>query len=157
QPKQTYRVRNPIETRAGYSLRNIRRNAMYLKATVFSAAILMAGCASVQAPSSAVNLPDKLKPSNESLALIVPPKGVRIYECRAQGGNYVWAFVAPEAELFDATGKRIGKHYAGPHWESPDGSRIVGSVRESAASPRFDSIPWVLLTAKSVGSQGSFS
>ena len=73
-----------------------------------SLAVLAAGCATT------VQVPERLKPgSNESLALVVPAKGVQIYECRA--GK--WAFVAPEAELFDRAGKKIGKHYAGPHWE----------------------------------------
>ena len=43
-------------------------------------------------------VPENLKPAaNESLALVVPAKGVQIYECR----DGKWAFVAPEAELFD--------------------------------------------------------
>ena len=106
-------------------------------------------------------MPDKLTPrANESLAMIVPAKGVQIYECRAkkdQAGTYEWAFVAPEADLFDTTGKKIGRHYAGPHWESTDGSKIAGTVKERADSPRSDAIPWLLLSAKSVGPQGSFS
>ena len=123
--------------------------------------LLVAACASVQTPTRTVNVPDKLKPrANESLAMIVAAKGVQIYECRAkkdQAGAYEWAFVAPEAELFDTGGKKIGKHYAGPHWESTDGSKVAGTVKERADAPRGDAIPWLLLVTKSVGSQGSFS
>ena len=123
--------------------------------------LLVAGCAGLQPPKSTVAVPDKLKPgANESLAMVVPAKGVQIYECRArkdQPGGYEWAFVAPEADLFDAGGKRIGKHYAGPHWEAADGSRIVGALKERADAPAADAIPWLLLTAKSVGPAGSFS
>ena len=94
-------------------------------------------------------MPDKLKAgANESLAMIVPAKGVQIYECRArkdQVGAYEWAFVAPEADLFDARGNRIGRHYAGPHWESTDGSKISGTVKERADAPAADAIPWLLL------------
>ena len=108
-----------------------------------------------------VKMPDKLKPgSSESLAMIVSAKGVQIYECRArtdQAGGYAWAFVAPEADLFDARGNRIGRHYAGPHWESTDGSKILGTVKERADAPVADAIPWLLLAAESVGSEGSFS
>jgi len=108
-----------------------------------------------------VRVPDKLKPgANKSLAMIVPAKGVQIYECRArkdQVGEYEWAFVAPEADLFDARGNRIGRHYAGPHWESTDGSKILGAVKERADAPAADAIPWLLLATKSVGSEGSFS
>ncbi|TMH88343.1 MAG: DUF3455 domain-containing protein, partial [Betaproteobacteria bacterium] len=82
--------------------------------------------------------------------MIVPAKGVQIYECRArkdQVGGYEWAFVAPEADLFDAGGNRIGRHHAGPHWESTDGSKVLGTVKERADAPAADTIPWLLLTA----------
>ena len=108
----------------------------------------LAGCA------SSVSVPDSLKPAaGESLALVVPAQGDQIYECRA--GK--WAFVAPEAELFNRAGKKIGRHYAGPHWESLDGSRIVGAVKARADAPRAGDIPWLLLSAKSVGAEGAFS
>jgi len=119
----------------------MKRNSIVLS-------ILAAGCAST------IAVPDSLKPdARESLALVVPAKGVQIYECR--GGS--WVFVAPEAELYDAAGKKIGRHYAGPHWESADGSRIVGSVKQRADAPGAGAIPWLLLGAKSVGSEGAFS
>ena len=108
-----------------------------------------------------VNVPDKLKPAmTESLSMIVRAKGVQIYECRAkkdQAGAYEWAFVAPEADLFDARGNKTGRHYAGPHWESNDGSKVLGTVKERADAPAADAIPWVLLATKSVGSEGAFS
>jgi uncharacterized protein DUF3455 len=116
--------------------------------TLIVAIAALAGCA------SSVSVPDSLKPAaDESLALVVPAKGDQIYECR--GGK--WAFLAPEAELFDRAGKKIGRHYAGPHWESLDGSRIVGAVKARADAPRAGDIPWLLLSAKSVGAEGAFS
>ena len=119
------------------------------------AALLAAGCATRQT----VAVPDKLKPGpGESLAMIVPAKGVQIYECRAgKDGGYEWAFVAPEADLFDTRGNRIGRHYAGPHWEAADGSKVIASLKERADAPQADAIPWLLLSAKSVGPAGSFS
>ena len=131
------------------------------KVAAFLLALLAAACAGAQPPKSTVNVPDTLKPgANESLAMIVPAKGVQIYECRArkdQVGGYEWAFVAPEADLFDVRGNRIGRHYAGPHWESTDGSKILGTVKERDDAPVADAIPWLLLAATSVGSEGSFS
>lgn len=122
--------------------------------------LLVAACAG-QLKSPMVNIPDNLKPrANESLAMIAAAKGVQIYECRAkqnQTGAYDWELVAPEADLFDTNGKKIGKHYAGPHWESTDGSKVAGTLKERADAPRADAIPWVLLVAKSVGPEGSFS
>ena len=129
--------------------------------TIFLLALHLAGCASPDSPKPLAGVPDKLKPgTNESLAMIVPAKGVQIYECRAKKDQpevYEWAFVAPEADLFDARGKRIGRHYAGPHWEANDGSKIVGAVKERADAPEAGAIPWLLLAAKSAGSEGSFS
>jgi hypothetical protein len=118
------------------------------KIAVASLAILAAGCAGT------VQVPDRLKPAgNESLSMIVPAKGDQIYECR----DSKWVFVAPEADLFDGAGKKIGKHYAGPHWESLDGSKIAGAVKERADAPAAGAIPWLLLSAKSVGPEGEFS
>ena len=134
---------------------------MYRKFIVSFLPLLVATCAGLQKPSPTVNVPDKLKPlANESLAMIVPAKGVQIYECRAkknQAESYEWAFVAPEADLFDISGTKIGRHYAGPHWESTDGSKIAGTMKEIADAPQADAIPWLLLVTKSVGPQGSFS
>ena len=131
------------------------------KARLFLIALFVAGCASAQASRTAVQVPDQLKPgAHESLAMIASAKGVQIYECRARKdrpGDYEWAFVAPEADLFDAGGNRIGRHYAGPHWEAADGSKILGAVKEHADAPAADAIPWLLLSTKSVGQEGSFS
>jgi hypothetical protein len=120
---------------------------------------LLGGCAGTQPSISSADVPEKLKPAAmESLAMVVPAKGVQIYECRAaKGGGYEWAFVGPEADLFDGDGKRIGRHYGGPHWEAADGSKIVGTLKERADAPTADAIPWLLLGAKSVGPDGSFS
>jgi hypothetical protein len=122
---------------------------------------LLVACASPPPPPATVKVPDKLNPgANESLAMVVPAKGVQIYECRARkdpGGGYEWAFVAPEADLFDARGNRAGRHYAGPHWEATDGSKILGTVKERVDAPVADAIPWLLLTAKSLGPEGAFS
>jgi hypothetical protein len=110
--------------------------------------LLAAGCA------TPVAVPESLSPgANESLAMVVPAKGVQIYECR----DRKWVFVAPDAELFDAKGKRIGKHYAGPVWEANDGSRVAAAVKSRADAPAPGSIPWLLLSAKSVGAEGAFS
>jgi hypothetical protein len=115
--------------------------------TLVASIAALAGCA-----SSAV--PQAISPSaGETLAFVAPAKGVQIYECR--GGE--WAFVAPEAQLFDAAGKTIGRHYAGPHWEAADGSKVVAAVKAKADAPSAGDIPWLLLGAKSVGGEGAFS
>ena len=118
-----------------------------MKRFTILAAVAAAGCASIEVPAT-------LKPgANEKLAMVVPARGVQIYECR----EGKWAFVAPEADLFDTKGKLIGRHYAGPHWEAADGSRVSASVKSRADAPAAGAIPWLLLSAKSAGPEGAFS
>ena len=133
-----------------------------VKASIAAIMILAAGgCANMQSAKAPVDVPDNLKPgADESLAMIVSAKGVQVYECRAKndaGGNHEWVFVGPAADLFSASGSRIGKHYNGPHWESNDGSKILGTVKANAPAPAADAIPWLLLTAQSAGPEGVFS
>lgn len=129
--------------------------------TAILLALCLGGCAGFDSSSTRVKVPDKLQPeAHDSMAIVVPAKGVQIYECRAkkdQTGGYEWAFIGPEADLFDRRGNRIGRHYAGPHWESIDRSRIVGTLKERADAPVADAIPWLLIAAKSVGPEGAFS
>lgn len=129
-------------------------------ALLAGAAGLVASCTGAPAPSP-VAVPEALRPpSGESLAMIVPAKGVQIYECRAvreRAGAYEWAFVAPEAELLDISGAKIGRHYAGPTWEAADGSKLAGVVKARADVPQSGAIPWLLLTTTANGGPGRFS
>jgi len=113
------------------------------------------------AQTSTVRVPDRLAArSDESLAMVVSARGVQIYECRAKKGEpagFEWAFVAPEAELYDSRGSRIGRHYAGPSWEANDGSRVQGTMKERVDAPIGSTIPWLLLTTRSAGPAGAFS
>ena len=86
--------------------------------------------------------------------------GVQIYRCRANkddSGHFEWQLKAPEADLFDKAGHRIGKHYAGPTWEGNDGSQVTGEVAARANSPDPNAIAWLLLSAKSTSGTGIFS
>lgn len=117
-------------------------------------AVVLAACASAPA------VPAALVPAGETAIGRVAARGVQIYECRAKPGAAAgteWAFVAPEAELFDAAGRPAGKHYAGPHWEHGDGSKVVASVKARADAPATGAIPWLLLTARSVGGAGRYA
>jgi hypothetical protein len=80
-------------------------------------------------------------------------KGVQIYVCT--GG--VWTFKAPEADLFDDAGKKIGIHYAGPTWESLGGSKVVAARLQGSPSPDATAIPWLLLQARSNEGAGALS
>lgn len=115
--------------------------------TPLAAALLAAGIA---LPARAVAVPTALSPAaHESPHLHVGARGVQIYECRARPGGHAWTLIAPEADLFDADGRRIGSHGAGPYWRFVDGSRVTARVKARVAAPQPEDIPWLLLEAQS--------
>jgi hypothetical protein len=122
--------------------------------------MLLTACTAAQSLPDAHPIPASLAPEAAHLAMVVPAQGFQIYECRAKAGAagaYEWAFVAPDATLFDAAGKAIGRHGAGPYWEAADGSRVVATVKARADAPVAGTIPWLLLASRSTGPAGSFS
>lgn len=115
---------------------------------------------SASADIGTTRVPENLRvPATQTLAVAVQAIGAQVYQCSvstADPSRFEWAFKAPEAELFDSTGKRIGKHYAGPTWESDDGSKVVGETRARDDGPDASAIPWLLLSAKSADGTGIF-
>ena len=120
---------------------------------------LVAGC-TPQGVVTVPRVPDNLRvPATQKLSLEADATGVQIYDCKPSKDDparFEWVFRAPEADLFDVAGKRIGKHYAGPTWESNDGSKVVGQVKAQYDSPDANAIPWLLLDAKSSSGDGVF-
>ena len=114
------------------------------------------GCASAPPPT-----PVPLHvPAGESLIKQFHATGVQIYECapaKNDPSQFEWAFRGPEAKLLTSRGSSAGKHYAGPTWESNDGSAVVGEVIGSSPSPQPGSIAWLLLRAKGTAGNGVFS
>jgi hypothetical protein len=93
------------------------------------------------------------------LTQTVRAAGVQIYRCSADKNDamrFEWQLQAPEADLLDSASHRIGRHFAGPTWESNDGSRVTGEAVARADSPDPKSIPWLLLRAKSAAGDGIF-
>jgi hypothetical protein len=113
------------------------------------------------AGASTSNIPDNLRPSdNEQLFLTLKAEGVQIYQCQLKeddSGKFAWSLKAPEADLFDNSNNKVGKHYLGPVWESNDGSKVSGKVEEKTDIDKSKTIPWLLLSAKKVEGNGIFS
>lgn len=129
--------------------------------TAWLAIFLTGICDGAPGKSELPVVPESLKPApTESLSFAAHARGVQIYECRPKkedATQYEWVLKGPEADLFDDQGRKIGRHYAGPAWESTDGSKVVGEVKGREPSPAPDAIPWLLLVAKTHEGNGVFS
>ncbi|HEY1535175.1 MAG TPA: DUF3455 domain-containing protein [Polyangiaceae bacterium] len=111
------------------------------------------------APTLPPHLPTDFRiPENARLALAARGKGVQIYGCAGKKdapGTFEWKLTAPDAELFDDHGMKVGKHFAGPTWESTDGSRVVGKVVHKQDAPDPEAIPWLMLASETSSGPGS--
>jgi hypothetical protein len=119
---------------------------------------LLAGCASSKAPAPP-KIPAALQPpAGQTQHLETLATGVQVYECMLKAdGSHDWIFKAPEATLASRAGQPLGKHYAGPTWEAPDGSTVVGEVKARDPGPTPTAIPWLLLAAKANTGAGTFA
>ncbi len=119
---------------------------------------LLSACAS--SPMDATNpVPAALVPSDgQRPAFTWHSVGSQVYDCRADGkGRWAWVFVAPEADLFNPRGEKVGTHGAGPHWAALDGSKIIGTVKARADGQRATDIPLLLLSTTSTGASGKLA
>jgi Protein of unknown function (DUF3455) len=127
---------------------------------IFGVALLLLvpalACGQQSAPAGEV--PPQLKPPEGSkLVLEVHAKGDQVYTCKQDGGQYAWTLKAPDAQLFDKSGKALGRHFGGPTWQLNDGSAVVGKLAARSDSPDKESVPWLLLTAADHSGNGLLS
>ena len=115
--------------------------------------VLMA-CSGLISAQEKGNIPEILNPpASEVLLLTAHAMGDQVYTCDASA----WKLKEPDAKLFDAGGKQIGRHFAGPSWEASDGSVVKGKLVASALSPDADAIPWLLVAAVEHAGNGVMS
>jgi opacity protein-like surface antigen len=100
--------------------------------------------AAVAVPAQAAHVPTDVQvPKGHKKFLVSQAVGVQIYSCNGTA----WSFVAPRADLYDKHGRsQIGTHFAGPTWQTEDGSTVVGA-RAGGANVDPTAIDWLLLTA----------
>jgi hypothetical protein len=103
---------------------------------------------------SAIDLPANLPNGNTRVATFYA-EGVQKYKAQQIVGSdpvtYQWVFVAPLADLYDATNAKVGTHSAGPTWQLSPMDSIYGqqySPPKTASSPDAGSIDWLLLKPK---------
>ena len=101
-----------------------------------------------------IKLPDNL-PAGNSRVFTFFADGVQKYKAQEVPGSspiaYQWQFVAPLADLYDVTNKKVGNHSQGPTWQLSIVDSIFGQAftpPKAAPSPDANSIDWLLLMPK---------
>jgi hypothetical protein len=109
-------------------------------AAALAVAIPFAGSAVAAPPApdvpSTIAVPAGHKPFLSGYA-----EGVQIYGCNGAG----WALIAPRANVYDKHGKLLMTHYAGPSWQTKDGSTVVGRRAADPVTVDPTAIPWLLI------------
>ncbi len=98
-------------------------------------------------------------PAGNALYFHATGVGVQIYVWTVNPTNAAlssWVFKAPHAVLFHREECVVGIHFAGPTWETNDGSKVVGT-RLAASTVDSTAIPWLLLQAASTAGVGIFA
>jgi len=107
--------------------------------------------------SEELSIPPALAvPAGNKLDFSLNAVGVQIYQCQATASGQAWVFQAPKANLFDDEGELKATHFAGPTWQSVDGSSVVGS-KIAAVTISATAIPELLLQAVSHSGSGKMS
>ncbi len=126
---------------------------MPLKAlAALGAAAALSACSTAPMTAAVDNaaLPEPVRvPAGQKVRLMTTGVGEITYECREKAnaaGQFEWAFVAPVATLYGPGRRSLGKYYAGPTWESSDGSKITGK-QVAIAPAKPGSIPMQLVKA----------
>jgi hypothetical protein len=131
------------------------------KASTDAPAAIPAGLASAPPSAAVPATPASIAVrAGQQVLLKTRAKGVQVYLCKSSEntpGGYAWTLEAPDAELFDDQGNKIGRHYGGPTWQLQDGSTVVGKLRSKADSPDHTALPWLLLDAESTQRSGVFT
>ena len=139
----------------------MRRRPFLLGLIALLGSILVAGAA---VPAGAgprpPQVPEAIRvPAGQKVVLDVTGKGVQIYDCKPSATNpaaLVWTFREPAAVLSRRGGHPVGIHFAGPTFESFDGSAVVGA-RPKSVQPDPTAIPWLLLEADTHRGDGVLS
>lgn len=111
---------------------------------IIAAVVVAAGLIAPAAQAGQPVPADLAPPKGNEAYLSGHAVGVQIYSCNGTA----WALVAPRANLYDRHGKLLATHFAGPTWQTKDGSSVVGK-REKNVNVDPTAIDWLLLSAAS--------
>jgi len=122
---------------------------------LFRSILALLAVSLVAVPAHAESLPPGFETPGATEVLRATGVGAQIYVCaKAADGGLAWSFREPIAALIDASGKTIGRHFAGPTWELADLSAVVGKVVAKAPAASAQDIPWLKLDVASATDKG---
>lgn len=107
-------------------------------------------------------------PAGQRAYLVAAATGTQNYICLPSATGVAWAFLGPQATLFDAQGNQVATHFLSPNpveggiaratWQhSRDTSVVWATAVKTYAEPDYvtpGSIPWLLLEVKGTQSGG---
>ncbi len=107
--------------------------------------LTLAAMALTASVASAQPVPDRIQvPAGNAPYLQAHAIGAQVYACAATADGPKWQFVAPQAILYDDHARLIGIHFAGPTWQTRDGSQVK-AARVDGVTVDPTAIPWLLL------------
>jgi len=107
--------------------------------TTLAAMALAASVASAQPVPDRIQVPAGNAPYMQAHAI-----GAQVYACAATADGAKWQFVEPQAILYDDHARLLGIHFAGPTWQTRDGSQVK-AAKVDGVTVDPTAIPWLLL------------
>jgi len=126
--------------------------------------LLLLAAALAALPAAAITEPGGIAaslrvPASEAPAFVLNGNGVYIYQCRqaiSDPNTYVWAFVVPDATLYDGS-RSVARHATIGLYESLSDRTSVSGVVRSSQPAGGSNLPWVLIRAQPIGESGLFA
>ena len=109
--------------------------------TTLAAVALTASVASAQPVPDRIQVPAGNAPYMQAHAI-----GAQVYACAATADGAKWQFVEPQAILYDDHARLLGIHFAGPTWQTRDGSQVK-AAKVDGVTVDPTAIPWLRLKA----------
>ena len=111
--------------------------------TALATMALTASVASAQPVPERIQVPAGNEPYLQAHAI-----GAQVYACAATADGPKWQFVEPQAILYDDHARLLGIHFAGPTWQTRDGSQVK-AAKVDGVTVDPTAIPWLLLKKSS--------
>jgi hypothetical protein len=126
--------------------------------------LLLLAAALAALPAAAITEPGGIAaslrvPASEAPAFVLNGNGVYVYQCRqalSDPNTYVWAFVVPDATLYDGP-RSVARHATIGLYESLSDRTSVSGVVHSSQPAGGANLPWVLIRAQPIGESGLFA